>query len=122
MFNKCTVSRLRGVKNASCLRKVLQNWAGTLLQVHNSQAANLSDSVHPFEDRDNPTSQVFIEVLEGFIDASFTKKSASIWDRQGRRSVFATGGVSMAATGMPNFVASFAEAAYKRDLLNRLAL
>ena len=47
--------------------------------------------------------------------------SASIWDRQGRRSVFATGGVSMAVTGMPSFRASFAEAAYKRDLLHRPA-
>ena len=45
--------------------------------------------------------------------------SASIWDRQGRRSVFATGEASMAATGMPNLGASFVKAAYKLDLLNR---
>jgi hypothetical protein len=32
-----------------------------------------SDSVQLFEDRDNPASNVFIEVFEGFIDASFTK-------------------------------------------------
>jgi hypothetical protein len=97
--------------------------------------------VQLFEDRDNPISNVFIEVLEGVVDAIFTKtaelvhfklwlmteliasptNSASICDRQGRRSVFATGGVSMAVTGMPSFRASFAEAAYNRDLLHRPA-
>jgi hypothetical protein len=34
---------------------------------------NSSDSVQLFEDRDNPTSNVFIEVLEGVVDARFTK-------------------------------------------------
>jgi hypothetical protein len=111
-----------------------------------------------FEDREYPTSNVFIEVFEGFIDKSFTKtakfvhcnlglrlgvsqkpmffkassnarrvtglisiptSSASIWDRQGRRSVFTTGGAPIAATVMSDFGGSFAEAAYKRDLLNR---
>ena len=32
-----------------------------------------SESVQLFEDREYPTSQVFIEGFEGFIDASFTK-------------------------------------------------
>ena len=31
------------------------------------------NSVQLFKDRDNPTSNVFIEVFEGFIDGRFTK-------------------------------------------------
>ena len=38
-----------------------------------------------FEDRDNPTSKVFIEVFEGFIDASFTKTAKFVHCNLGLR-------------------------------------
>ena len=38
-----------------------------------------------FEDRDNPTSNVFIEVFEGFIDASFTKTAKFVHCNLGLR-------------------------------------
>ena len=115
-----------------------------------------------FEDRDDPTSNVFIEVFEDFIDDEFyedgrvrpLQSRAQAWckpkahvlqthqaTRVERRDssqfqpvaprfgiakdegLFLTSGeVSMAATAMPHFGASFAEAAYKLDPLNRAPL
>jgi hypothetical protein len=69
------VSWLRRVENAFCLRKMLKKWASeiALLPGITLQRQTSSDTVQLFEHRDNPTSKAFIEVFEGFIDASFTK-------------------------------------------------
>ena len=64
-------SRVAFARNAYCLRKMLKKWADEIALTLRLQTS--SDSVQLFEDRDNPTSKVFIEVFEGFIDASFTK-------------------------------------------------
>ena len=64
-------SRVAFARNAYCLRKMLKKWADEIALTLRLQTS--SDSVQLFEDRDDPTSNVFIEVFEDFIDASFTK-------------------------------------------------
>ena len=44
-----------------------------------------SESVQLFEDREYPTSKVFIEVIEGFIDPSFTKTAKFVHCNLGLR-------------------------------------
>ena len=64
-------SRVAFARNAYCLRKMLKKWADEIALTLRLQTS--SDSVQLFEDRDDPTSNVFIEVFEDLIDASFTK-------------------------------------------------
>ena len=52
---------------------MLKKWADEIALTLRLKRSLHSDSAQLFEDRDNPTSNVFIEVCERFIDKNFTE-------------------------------------------------
>jgi hypothetical protein len=48
-------------------------WHTESLRAHKLVRQMLGNSVDLFEDRENPTSKVFVEGFEGFIESSFTE-------------------------------------------------